>query len=103
MPSYPTHPSITLEPKKKGWYCEECEQNVLTYDDVPRPGDAAAPASTTPAAAPVTPASTTLDLDALAFPVAHPLAFALDPALGTDDARTIHCSLPTRRCARQAS
>lgn len=79
MPTCPTHPDVLLEPKKKGWYCEECDQSVLTYEQLPREASedpASSPRPGTPTAA------TSLDLVYLPFPVAHPLAFARDPALG---------------------
>lgn len=37
MPVCPNHPGITLEPMKKGWYCEECDRSVLSYEQHPRP------------------------------------------------------------------
>lgn len=40
MPTCPKHPDVVLEPKKKGWYCEECDSSVLSYDVVPRPAEA---------------------------------------------------------------
>ena len=70
MPVCPNHPGIALKPMKKGWYCEECESNVLSYEQHPRPDDtsSATPApATLPAAAPSS--STALDLDALPFPL----------------------------------
>ncbi len=79
MPTCPTHPDVLLEPKKKGWYCEDCDQSVLSYDQHPRQhseGPASSPRLGTPTAAHV------VDLEHLPFPVAYPLAFARDPALG---------------------
>lgn len=37
MPVCPNHPGIALEPVKKGWYCEECDRSVLSYEQHPRP------------------------------------------------------------------
>ncbi len=79
MPTCPTHPGVPLGPKKKGWYCEDCDQSVLSYDQHPREASED-PASSPRAGTPT--ATTPLDLEALPFPVAHPLAFARDPALG---------------------
>lgn len=36
MPRCPSHPDVELEAKKKGWYCEECERNVLDFEQWPR-------------------------------------------------------------------
>ncbi|MCB9608984.1 MAG: tetratricopeptide repeat protein [Polyangiaceae bacterium] len=38
----PTHPDITLDPKKWGWFCDECGALVLSYDVAPRPSAVAA-------------------------------------------------------------
>lgn len=73
----PTHPETELEPKKKGWYCEDCEANVLSYDQHPR--DAATPEPAPPASPAVA------DLDTVPFPVAYPLAFARDARLSAGD------------------
>lgn len=44
MPQCPLHQGEELEPKRKGWFCEECGSIVLGYDSVPKPeGDAKAP------------------------------------------------------------
>ena len=37
-PKCPEHPDVALEPKKKGWYCEECDSSVLSYDQVSEGG-----------------------------------------------------------------
>ena len=84
MPFCTKHPSIALEPKKRGWYCEECDQSVLSYEQHPRPDatSIAAPAPAPASALVGAPSSaisvTTLDLEALPFPVAYPLAWAHD-------------------------
>ena len=36
MPTCPSHPATGLKPEKKGWYCEECGENVFSYDQLPR-------------------------------------------------------------------
>jgi WD40 repeat protein len=33
-PKCPEHPTLSLESKKKGWYCEECDRCVLSHDQV---------------------------------------------------------------------
>jgi len=38
MPRCPKHAHIELEPKKKGWYCEECDSSALSYEQLPRDG-----------------------------------------------------------------
>ena len=38
MPRCPKHAHIELEPKKKGWYCEECDTSALSYEQLPRDG-----------------------------------------------------------------
>ena len=37
MPKCPLHQSEDLEPKRKGWFCEECGAIVLGYDSSPPP------------------------------------------------------------------
>ncbi|HNS98247.1 MAG TPA: FHA domain-containing protein [Polyangiaceae bacterium] len=37
MPSCPLHHGEQLEPKRKGWFCEECGAIVLGYDSIPPP------------------------------------------------------------------
>ncbi len=72
MKNCPVHPEVPLEPKKKGWYCEECEQNVISYEGVPRPSDAAGKDSTANAAYPID----YFNLPPETFPtwIAHPWA-----------------------------
>src|SRR5690242_14712317 len=36
MPRCATHPHIELEPRRKGWRCPDCDDVVVTYDEVPR-------------------------------------------------------------------
>jgi hypothetical protein len=36
MPNCPDHPTIALEAKKQGWYCEACDRTVMSYDAFPR-------------------------------------------------------------------
>jgi hypothetical protein len=69
----PDHAAVELLPKKKGWFCPECDDVVLTYEEHPR------------AAAAADPLPVGEDLDALPFPVAHPLLFARDPALSVTE------------------
>ncbi len=71
MPTCPDHPAVELMPVKRGWYCEECDRSVLSYEDAPRPG---APADTgSPEAAA---RGGDVDPGSLPFPVAHPLAYS---------------------------
>ncbi len=41
MPRCPHHPEIELEARKRGWYCDECGTNVLTFEHHPAPATAA--------------------------------------------------------------
>jgi hypothetical protein len=60
------HPAITLNPKKKGWHCAECDDVVLTYEEHPREGDLSRLA--TPTLANPTLATPTLATPSLAPP-----------------------------------
>jgi hypothetical protein len=70
-PTCPAHPRVVLLPKKKkGWYCPECDDVVLTYDEHPREG--------TPPAAGLSPAAPSASsLDALASSLPMLLALPL--------------------------
>jgi len=48
MPRCRSHPESELEPRKRGWYCEECGTNVLTFEQLPRTPEASAPAAADP-------------------------------------------------------
>ncbi len=74
-PTCPEHPEVVLAAKKKGWFCSSCVDVVLTFDEHPREDAPRAPAPALGSTA------AELALDALPFPVAHPLAFARDAAL----------------------
>ncbi len=41
MPRCPLHVQEDLEPKRKGWFCEECGAIVVDYQQVPLPADVA--------------------------------------------------------------
>lgn len=64
------HPEVQLEPKKKGWYCEECDRTVVGFEQVPRPGEANTAQVTNEATEAGLPLSV-LVLDRFPFPVAY--------------------------------
>ena len=72
----PVHADIALEAKKRGWYCEECGENVLGFDQHPRPdpGDSGGLPAEQPAPPPLS------ALDRLPSVLAIPLhGFATEP------------------------
>jgi tetratricopeptide (TPR) repeat protein len=48
MPKCPLHLAEDLEPKRKGWFCEECGAIVLGYDSIPPPEGMELPKSKPP-------------------------------------------------------
>lgn len=66
VPHCPQHPDVPLEPRRRGWYCPECNRRVLSYGQWARPTRGPMPARFDDG------------LDHLPWLVATPLAMARD-------------------------
>ena len=102
MPTCPLHVGEELEPKRKGWFCEECGAIVFGYDRFPRPkGLVATDDEPPPSLPPMRPVAYSLPCAASDGTPTTPLV-SPEPALLTRDEATRWALVaPAARAARQ--
>jgi tetratricopeptide (TPR) repeat protein len=104
MPQCPLHQGEELEPKRKGWFCEECGAIVFGYESFARPGDKpAAPLIKTKPAPdkPYRPKAHSLPCSAVEGTPTHPIPKTQPDLLSREDTTRWALAPAAARSARE--